>query len=343
MTIKDGAEYGRDNLNLSTVTSTLWHWLQIVDIKEEAYEEMRAKTREKLSKKVSVDEVYDNGDAILIVTDPVKDLILLAHLYERKLTNADIVSDFTVLKEKGIEIECCTRDASCLYQNTLQQVFGNIALQLCIFHFIKKANKQFLNWHKKIRQELKEKSLPRGLQGAGTRIKKYLFQKRCLFVKEKLNLKEKQILSNINQAIPAFGRLRELYLRFKHIFKAENVSQAENRLWDFIAEPDINEFLPKLQKQILKYHQKNELFTYLHYNKEIWTKIRTSNHTERVNRKFRKKQKTHYRLRKIKSRKKLLRCMLYFHNAKSLKLNYQQQLIVNPNHNYLPLLLFRQL
>lgn len=88
-----------------------------------------------------------------------------------------------------------------------------------------------------------------------------------------------------------------------------------------MAEPEVGEKVPELQKKLLKYYEREELFSYLLFNKDIWTKTRTSNHTERINRKLRKKQKTHYRIRKKDRREKMIRFMIYFHNMKALGKN----------------------
>ena len=277
---------------------------------------MQRKTKENLAKKISVDEVYDNGDGIVIITDPEKDLIRLAHLYENNITNENIVSDFKRLKKSGGDIDYGVRDAANCIKTLFLRSFQPIKLQLCLFHLIKNVLKHFLKWHRAIRDEVKQ--LPCGLQTKGTKLKKYLFQKRHLFVKKQLNQEEAKILKNITAAIPTFGRLRRLYLMFMAIFDSKNKQQAQFNFYNFIAELEVTQHLTQLEKQLLKYYHNQELFTYLGYDKTIWTKIRTSNHTERINRTFRKKQKTHYRIKKTKGRMELLRCMIYFHNSKSL-------------------------
>ena len=115
---------------------------------------MQRKTKENLSKKISVDEVYDNGDGIVIITDPEKDLIRLAHLYESNITHEDIISDFKRLKKSGGDIDYGVRDASNLYKNTFPKVFQHIKLQLCLFHLIKNALRHFLKWHRTLRNEM---------------------------------------------------------------------------------------------------------------------------------------------------------------------------------------------
>jgi len=321
MTIKYASVQAKELFNLTTVPSTIWRWIDKVEIDEASYNEMEQSVVEKSSGHAGVDEVYDNGDGIIFITDPVNNTILSGNLIEGKPTNENIINEFTALKEKGLELKSCTRDGSPLYQNTIRTVFPLILLQICIFHLIKNCIKYFLDWHRRIRNETKTALLPRGLKVPGNNIKKFLFNNRCLFVKKNLTDKEKDRMDKIIEAYPDFGRLRELYLKFINIFQSSSIEEAIKLFWDFIAEPDVGEKLPCLQKQLLKYYNNNEIFTYLKFDKEIWTKIRTTNHTERVNRKFRKKQKTHYRIRKTIRRKKMLRCMIYFHNMTALGMN----------------------
>jgi hypothetical protein len=318
MTIKYAASQARQLLNLTVVPSTIWFWIDKIDINEHSYQAMESRVIEKSSGHASVDEVYDNGDSIIFITDPVSNTILSGSLTEGKPDNDNILQELTALKGKGFDLKTCTRDGSPLYINTIKSVFPLVLLQICIFHLIKNCLKYFLNWHRRLRQELKTSSLPRGQKGNGKSLKKFLFKNRCLFVKKELTHKEKERMEKIIEAYPSFGKLRMLYLRFMAIFDSQSFVEAEKRLWDFLAEPIIGKELAGLQKQLLKYHTKNELFTYLLYDKEIWTKIRTSNHTERINRKFRKKQKTHYRIRKTMRRKKMIRFMIYFQNMSVL-------------------------
>ena len=94
------AKQGRDLLNLTTVPSTIWKWIGILDIESEAYNEMDKKVRTEFSGHVSVDEVYDNGEGIVVITDPVKDTILSAELIEEPVTNEVIEREFDRLKKK---------------------------------------------------------------------------------------------------------------------------------------------------------------------------------------------------------------------------------------------------
>lgn len=318
MTIKYASLQARELLHLETVPSTIWRWIDRLEIDKTSYQKMEEKVLSKSSGNASVDEVYDNGDGILFITDPVQNTILSGTLIEGKPDNNDIINAFRALKENGLELRSCTRDGSPLYINTIKSVFPLILLQTCIFHLIKGGIKTFLIWHRRIRKEVKASFLPRGLKGSGKSLKKFLFKNRCLFVKKELTDSEKDRLNRIIEAYPDFGQLRRLYLKFISIFDSQTMEEATKRFWDFMAEPAVEKELPGLQKQLLKYYEKNELFSYLKFDKGIWTKIRTSNHTERINRALRKKQKTHYRIRKTSRREKMIRFMVYFHNMKAL-------------------------
>lgn len=324
MTIQNASLQSQELLNLTTVPSTIWRWIDIVEVDEDDYTKIEEKVISNFSEHLSIDEVYDNGDGILFLTDPINDTILDYNLVEGKVSNSDVKDSLVELKSNLIssnrELQNCVRDGSPLYINTVTDVFPLSSLQICIFHLIKMLLKYFMNWHKELRQDVKADKLPRGLKGKAKSIKQFLFQTRILFVKKRLSQKERLKVKSIINAYPNFGKLRYLFLRFMHIFSATTLKEAMNRFWTFICEPLVDENLSNLKKRFLKYYYKNELFSYLSFRKSIRKKIRTSNHTERVNRKFRKKQKTHYRIRKTKRREKMLRFMTFFHNSKALKL-----------------------
>ena len=328
MTIQYASQQAKNLLNLTTVPSTIWRWVDVFDIDKNAYMEMEKKVVENFTGHISIDEVYDNGDGIIIATDPVSDTILIARLLDGKPKNEDIETALLELKKRFKNVKTCTKDGSPLYINTVKKVFPLVLLQICIFHLVKMLLKYFLRWHREIRKQIKSDDLPGGLKCVGTKLKKYLFQNRNLFVKKKLSAKERDRLKTIYATIPEFYDLRRLFLKFIKIFSAYSLDETLSRFWKFLSEPVLYEKMPGLVKQILKYYKSNELFTYLLFDKKIRKKIRTTNHTERTNRKFRKKQKTHYRIRKTTRREKMLIFMLYFHNAKSLGLGSQVILIL---------------
>lgn len=331
MTIQNASSQCQELLNLSTVPSTIWRWIDIVEIDEDEYTEIAEKVVNSFSEHLSIDEVYDNGDGIIFLTDPINDTILDYNLVDGKVCNSDIKDSLVELKAKLIssnrELKSCVRDGSPLYINSISDVFPLAILQICIFHLIKMLLKFFMNWHKELRQEVKTDKLPRGLKGKARSIKQFLFQTRTLFVKKCPSKDERVKLKSIMEAYPDFRKLRYFFLRFIRIFSASTLKEARNRFWSFICEPLVDEKLPSLKEKLLKYYYRNELFSYLKFGRTIRKKIRTSNHTERVNRKFRKKQKTHYRIRKTKRREKMLRFMTFFHNSKALKLDKNTKVV----------------
>jgi hypothetical protein len=194
--------------------------------------------------------------------------------------------------------------------------------------FDKNLIKYFMDWHRLVRYELNIKALPRGQKGTGKHLKQYLFRKRTLFAKRKLSDKEKAELKKMMDGLPGLAQLRNKYLKFLSIFDADKKEDAVKKYWLFISDPLENEKMPGLIKQLKKHFNNNELFTYLDFKKELRTKIRTTNQTERTNRKFRKKQKTHYRIRNKKRRERMISFMYYFHNHKSLGMKSEIKLIV---------------
>jgi len=151
MTIDYASKQGRRLLNLSTVPSTVWRWIERIDIDDQSYKEMENKTVEAFSGHASVDEVYDNGDGIIFITDPVNDLILSYELLDGKPTLKNTEAEFKKIKGKNIEITSCTKDGSPLYMYSIQMVFMLVMLQTCIFHLMKNLIKGFMKWHREIR------------------------------------------------------------------------------------------------------------------------------------------------------------------------------------------------
>lgn len=321
MTIDYASKQGRNLLNLTTVPSTIWRWIGRIEIDEQAYEMMEKKTLESFSGHASVDEVYDDGDGIIFITDPVKDLILSGKLMNGKPKLDDVKEEFTKIQERGIEIKTCTKDGSPLYVYSIQMIFMLVMLQTCIFHLMKNLIKSFMKWHREIRKQIKNSNLPRGAKTQGRKLKQFVFRTRYLFVKRELTENENKIVDNIIKAYPDFGELRRLYLKLIHLFDSDDIIEATRRFWDFMAEPLVAEKMPDLHKQLMYHYNRKELFTYLLFDESIRKQIRTTNHTERVNRKLRKKQKTHYRIRKTSRREKMLRFTIYFHNMTALGLD----------------------
>ncbi|NLI55861.1 hypothetical protein GX420_02585, partial [bacterium] len=314
MTISDASNYAKENYHLRSVPSTIWNWAGIIEITKESKKEIENETKSRFSGHIGIDEVYDNEDGIIFITDLVNNTIISSKICEGKPDNKIIEEELKNIINNGFTPVSCTKDGSPLYINTITKVFIDISIQTCIFHLIKNLIKYFMDWHRRIRSELKIKSLPRGLKCSGNKLKQFLFKKRTLFVKRNLKEKEEIEINKIMEALPEFKRLRNKYLKFLSIFDSQNIDEAEKKYWLFISDPIVNEKLPNLVKQLKKHFDNKELFSYMLFDKSIWTKIRTTNQTERTNRKFRKKQKTHYRIRSKIRREKLIDFMYYFHN-----------------------------
>ena len=328
MTISYASKYARKNYNLKSVPSTIWNWVGVVEIDDESKKEIEKETKEKFSGHMGIDEVYDKKDGIIFATDLVKNTIISTKICDGKPTNEIIENELKKIKNEGFDVISCTKDASSLYINTIKQIFSNILLQTCIFHLIKNAIKHFLDWHRIIRNQIKIKLLPRGLKCSGNKLRQFLFRKRNLFLKRDLNKEEKVEINKIMDGLSEFKILRNKYLKFLNIFDSDNINEAEKRYWLFISDPIVNEKLPKVVEMLKKYYENKELFTYILFEKSLWTKIRTTNQVERTNRKFRKKQKTHYRIRNKIRRERLIYFMYYFHNHNALKLTSEIKLIV---------------
>ncbi len=182
-------------------------------------------------------------------------------------------------------------------------------------------------WLKKIRDKIEVPKLKRGRKKKGEdsvkvntnkSIKQDLFRNRYLLLKKKLSLKEKSKLKEYYTLFPELKELRRLYLLLKRIFICVSIDGAIKRYTNFITNKSALEHIPKVVDKLKLSYERRSLFSYLHFDKSIHSKIRTSNHTELINRKFRKKQKTHYRIKKLENKIRMLKRMMYFHNWRSL-------------------------
>lgn len=217
----------------------------------------------------------------------------------------------TALQARKLTVKGITTDGSSLYPEAIATVFGDVPHQLCTFHVIRDITKAVLSAVAKLRKGLAASApkLPRGRPGskaarrAARRKKRIeqkisaLFEHRYLFVKHHLSIAERKTLVRITRGQPQLRCLRSLMDEVYRLFDRRcrtatalgKLAQLRTRLRRFVRLRDVLKklFLPGLEKALVFLDDK--------------LLGATSNAVERGNRRYRKMQKTVYRVRTQRS------------------------------------------
>jgi len=213
----------------------------------------------------------------------------------------------TALEARGLSLKGITTDGSSLYPEAITSVFGKVLHQLCTFHVLKEVNKAVLGAVAKLRKDLAAAApkLPRGRPGskaarrAARRKKRIerkigdLFEHRYLFVRHHLTASERKTLARITRGQPQLRTLRGLMEEVYRLFDRRcrtatalaKLARLRTRLRRFVRLREVLKklFLPGLEKALVFLDEK--------------LLGATSNAVERGNRRYRKMQKTVYRVR----------------------------------------------
>ncbi len=204
-------------------------------------------------------------------------------------------------------VQGVTTDGSALYPEPIAAVFGDVLHQVCTFHVLREVVKAVLSAVAQVRKELTAGApkLPRGRPGskaarrAARRKRRIehkvgeLFEHRHLFVRRRLGPAERATLRRISRGLPQLRTLRELMedvyrlfdRRCRTVTARAKLSRLRARLRRFgrlratlkkVLAPGLEKALVFLDDRLLG---------------------ATSNAVERGNRRYRKMQKTVYRVR----------------------------------------------
>ena len=210
------------------------------------------------------------------------------------------------LDQRGLVLRGITTDGSPLYPAAIAQVFGAVAHQLCQFHIIKELTAAILHAVAKVRKQRTAKLavLPRGRPSKANRrlaarVKRAqqriadLFDQRHLFVTRHLDQAQRKTLGRITRGLPQLRALRQIMEQVYGLFDRRcrsdtalaKLGQLRRRVRRFksIGRTLQRLFSPNLEKAL----------TFLD-DKLLPS---TSNAVERGNRRYRKMQKSVYRVR----------------------------------------------
>lgn len=202
-----------------------------------------------------------------------------------------------------------TTDGSSLYPEPIATVFGEIPHQVCTFHVLRDITKAVLSAVAKVRKALTASTPKVGRGRPGTQAAKRavrrkkriehkvgeLFEHRYLFVQRRLNTSERATLRRISRGQPQLRTMRELMEEVYRLFDRRcrlatalaKLAQLRARLRRF---DRLRETLKKLETPGLE-----KALVFLD-ERQMGA---TSNAVERGNRRYRKMQKTVYRVRTL--------------------------------------------
>lgn len=272
------------------------------------------------SGQLAVDEVYDGGRFVIKATDPLNGVEIVSKIGDGSPTADDIRSFFLELREAGIEPWLVVTDGSSLYPDVIAEVWPEAEHQRCVFHFLMGANKLLSKafWaaynalpepKKRKRGRPKKRGRPRlDKQKRADRLE----VKRCRYLvfkrggvdakgRPRMSEAEQEALDEAIALCPALGVLRRFVEAMYELFGPTTDSHelAQQRREAMLTEPEF-EGVPGIDK-VLAQLADDDLFARLTRYLDFDNADKTSNHPERENREFRKRQRSHYRLRSLHS------------------------------------------
>jgi len=260
---------------------------------------------------IAADELYDGPFCVLSIVDNRTFKRLLFQVLDHDPDHQDITKFFQrfrmALHLRSLALHGVTTDASPLYPEPLQAVFGAVPHDICEFHIIKELTKAILRAVAKVRKKLGadkptakrgRPATPEAKRAARQRQRLQqkigdLFEHRYLFVQHDLTPAQHRTLQQITRGLPQLRSLRaimeEVYRLFDRRCRTDTalakLAKLRQRVRRF---KQVGKILTKLRSPNLE-----KALTFL--DDKLFPS--TSNAVERGNRRHRKMQKTIYRVR----------------------------------------------
>ena len=260
---------------------------------------------------IAADELYDGPFCILSIVDNRTFKRLTYQVLDHDPTHKDIEAFFgrfhAALSARGLTLKGITTDGSALYPEPIATVFGEVPHQLCTFHVLKEVTKAVLGAVAKLRKGLAAAApkLGRGRPASkaakhAARRKKWveqkvgdLFEHRYLFVRRHLTDSERKTLTRITRGQPQLRILRGLMEEVYRLFDRRcRTATALAKLAKLRAR--LRRF-GQLRKALKKLFAAGLEKALVFLDEKLLGA--TSNAVERGNRRYRKMQKTVYRVR----------------------------------------------
>jgi Transposase len=260
---------------------------------------------------IAADELYDGPFCILSIVDDRTYKRLAYHVLSRAPNAKDVEAFFrrfhADLEARGLTVKGITTDGSALYPEPIPAVFGDVPHQVCTFHVLREVTKAVLSAVAQERKRLAAGApkLPRGRPGtkaarrAARRKKRIegkvgdLFEHRYLFVRRQLTASERATLRRVTRGLPQLRTLRVLMEDVYRLFDRRcRTATALAKLAALRARLRRFGRLREVLKKLLSPGLEKAL---VFLDERLMGA--TSNAVERGNRRYRKMQKTVYRVR----------------------------------------------
>ncbi len=256
--------------------------------------------------------MYDGPFCILSIVDNRTFKRLAYQVLDHAPTHKDIEAFFRrfqrALKARDLTLKGITTDGSNLYPEPIATVFGAVPHQICTFHVLREVTTAILSAVAQERKRLAATApkLPRGrprataaARRAARRKKRIerkvsdLFEHRYLFVRRRLSDSQRATLRRISRGLPQLRVLRVLMDEVYRLFDRRcRTATAQAKLATLRARLRRSGRLREVLKKLLSPGLEKALV----FLDERFMGA-TSNAVERGNRRYRKMQKTVYRVR----------------------------------------------
>ena len=278
----------------------------------------RRRVLEQFSGRLCIDEIHLGRFALLLATDPIRDLPVAFALVGAN--DHDHMRRFLRnLKTWGLEPEAVITDGSNLYPAVLGELWPDADHQLCVFHILKEINGLILDAARRLRTGMARrgragrKKEP-GRKGAKRRAaarrgptKKekstFVFQHRHLIVKRRENFKpgDREDLARMLSYLPELAALRYFADQIYWLFDApKDYHQATCRRSAIMRDAAFRS-VPELAKALEKLSEEKFPRIMAYLNSPVGRRVRTNNHVERANRMIRFLEKVRYKWRRRKA------------------------------------------
>jgi transposase-like protein len=278
--------------------------------------EHRRTVLEHFSGTLCVDELHLGRFTLLLATDPLADLPVAFALVDRN--DQDHMRRFLKnLKIRGLNPTVVVTDGSNLYPAVLNEVWPDADHQLCVFHVLKEINKLLLDAVRRLRNARKrrgqagrKKKRGRKTEAAkaaaarrGPSVKEkahFVFRHRHLIVKRRENLtaSERTDLVRMLEYLPELSVLRRFADRIYWLFDTpKDFHQASCRRAAIVRDSAF-QTVPELVQAMEQLDAERFPKLMASLNGPAHRRVRTNNHVERTNRRFRFLEKVRYKWRR---------------------------------------------
>jgi len=259
---------------------------------------------------LAADELYDGAFCVLSIVDNRTFKRLFFQVLDHDPAQDDVIAFFgrfqSALQARQLTVHGITTDGSPLYPAAIQAVWGALPHQICEFHILKELNHATLRAVAQVRKQLAAQQ-PKLGRGRPSRAKRQLAQKRqrlqqkiadlfehrYLFVQHHLTESERTTLHRITRGLPHLRALRDITDEIYRLF--DRRCRTDTALAK----------LAHLRQRVHRFTQLSQILKGL-FSVNVEKALTflddrllgaTSNAVERGNRRYRKMQKTVYRVR----------------------------------------------